>query len=354
MPERQLDINPSMVTLARESRGMTQTDLSQRLGVTQGWVSRVEGEGKAVSEALLVRLAETTGYPVDFFLQQDRIYGIDASILYHRKRADVPVKLLTKIHAQVNVRRMHIARMLKSVDIGEVNFKEFDLAEYGGKASEVSRVVRAMWKVPAGPVRNLIQLIEDARGIVIPFDFETSRIDAICLWPSDTPPLFFVNTRTPGDRLRFTLCHELAHIFLHRRDLNPDMEDQANAFAASFLMPERDIRPYLTDLSISKLGNLKLYWKVSMSSLVYRAKELGIISDRQASRFYAQMSPWRTVEPAEYDIPREQPLLLQEIIDTFRSDMGYSVGELSKHIHMLESETKALYVHSSKHLRAIK
>jgi Zn-dependent peptidase ImmA (M78 family) len=40
---------------------------------------------------------------------------------------------------------------------------------------------------------------------------------------------------------------------------NQNMESEADTFAAEFLMPARDVSPYLRDMSVEKAATLKPY-----------------------------------------------------------------------------------------------
>src|SRR2546421_1977476 len=105
------------------------------------------------------------------------------------------------------------------------------------------------------------------------------------------PPLFFVDTRRfTWDRLRYTLAHELGHLIMHHDSTDADAERQADIFAAEFLMPSRDVRPYLYNLTVEKLANLKTYWKVSMSALIKRASDLDAITSRHARTLWMKMA----------------------------------------------------------------
>ncbi|HBV97793.1 MAG: hypothetical protein JL50_02870 [Peptococcaceae bacterium BICA1-7] len=348
--------NAMMLIIARESRGLTQKELSEKIGVTQGWLSRVEGGLRSISDDVLDKISSILDYPIGFFYQTERIYGLGASELFNRKRQDIPVKKLNTIYSQINIRIIHLSRMLRGVDIGEVNFPHFELADFNGNIGNITQAVRAMWHIPQGPINNLTEVIENNGGIVIPFDFGTTRIDATSFCIPGLPPLFFVNINIPGDRLRFTLCHELGHTIMHQRDLNPDMERQADTFAANFLMPEKEIRPYLRDLSLSRLAELKLYWKVSMASMLTTASNIGTITPEESKLLWKKMSirGYRTHEPLEYDIPVEIPTLYQEIIDVYRNEMGYSSSELSDMLNLNEHEARHMYFNSRRQLRVIK
>jgi hypothetical protein len=61
-------------------------------------------------------------------------------------------------------------------------------------------------------------------------------------------------------------------------------EREADAFAAEFLTPTDSIHPLLPGrIAFPRLGDLSRTWGVSVHSLVYRCRELGVISDATAS-----------------------------------------------------------------------
>lgn len=337
-------VNPEMLTLARESRGFTQSELAKRLGVTQGKLSKVENGMLGTPTEMLPTLSEALDYPTDFFFQTSKIYGPGISELYHRKRQTLPKKVLYKTHAHINIRRMHISKLLRAVEIDECHVPHHDIGEYDGRVEEIARAVRASWRLPHGPITNLTQTIEDAGAVIIPCEFGTRKIDAISQWISGEPPMLFINRDLPGDRLRFSLSHELAHLVMHQTS-HPDQEKQADRFAAEFLMPEADIKASLTNISLPKLATLKQHWKVSMNALLKRAGDLGRLTLSQTRYLWKKMSMagYRTSEPSGTDIPQECPTLLQEIINAHFSDLKYSVSELSHVLVLHEHELRSLY-----------
>src|SRR6185437_12215941 len=119
-----------------------------------------------------------------------------------------------------------------------------------------------------------------------------------------------------SDRERLTLCHEIGHLVMHQ-SVRPEIEDEANAFAAEFLMPEAEIRAQLADLTIHRLAALKSLWRVSMQALLYRAQELNVIGRGKAQYLWIQLSRlgYRTREPIELDPPREDASTLRQLVD---------------------------------------
>lgn len=333
-------VNPAMVTLAREARGLTQTDLADAVGISQALLSKVEAGLSAVSAALLTALSSVLRFPEHFFRQSDQVFGAGISEFFHRKRQSVLARTLIQVHARINIQRIHVARLLRAVDVPDLNIPQLDLDEFDGDAAHVARAVRATWNLPPGPVANLTKAIEDAGAIVLTCNFETPLIDGISRWIPGMPPLFFLNGAMPADRTRLSLAHELGHYVMHRVP-HPEMEKQANAFAAELLMPAADIRHQLHNATLDRYAALKPIWRVSMGALLYRAEELGCITPRTARYQWMRMGKlgYRRQEPPDLELGSEPPTLIREMLDFYREDLGYNVASLA---HLLACEEQEL------------
>ncbi len=339
-------VNPQMVVLAREAQGWTQSELAVQLSVSQGKLSKIEAGILSISPDLLKKLARALDRPETFFQQKEPLYGIDTSILYHRKRESALVRVLRRIDAHVNIKRMHIAALMRAADIEAPKaFPVRDIEEFGGRPVKVARALRASWALPRGPMEDLTRAIEDAGGVVIHFDFGTRLIDGVSQRLPGLPPLFFLNSELPADRERMTLAHELGHIVMHQV-LTPDIEEQANIFAANFLMPADDIRHSFNEMSLARIAALKPYWKVSMAALLVRARDLGKVSGNQYDYLWKQMSKagYRMREPRHLDLPHEEPRLLRDLIEFYRKRLGYALADLCRLLHSTEHEVRSVYL----------
>lgn len=337
-------VNPDMVILARESRGLTQATLSQALGITQGRLSKIETGLLPVPDDLLHAMSAALQYPPEFFSQGGALYGVGIAEVFHRKRADTPKKLLTKIYAQIEVRIRQVAAMLRAVDV-PVSLRRLDIDEFGGKAQDVARLTRATWGIPRGPIHDLTKTAEDAGIVIIPMDFETAHIDAISRWIPGMPPMVFANERSPRDRYRFSLAHEIGHLLMHQYP-GPEMERQADAFAAELLCPEQDIRADLVDLKLDRLPQLKRYWKVSMRALIHRAQDIGAISANRARYLWTKMAEagYTKREPIELDIVGEEPSLIFEMVEVHRETFNFSIEDLRRLLLLEEHEMRIAYL----------
>ncbi|MDF2858688.1 MAG: ImmA/IrrE family metallo-endopeptidase [Neobacillus sp.] len=354
----EVQYNKQLITLGRESRGISQIELSKVLGLSQGKMSKIEHGLIALTIDELQDIARALDYPASFFQRNERVHGVGLSEFYHRKRQTVPQKVLNKIYAKLEARRMEIASLLKSIDLGEPNFPHMDPDKFNGDVAQIAQIVRANWLIPQGPIENVIEIIEEAGGIVVPFDFEESNIDAITVFHPNTPPLIFTNFNRSMDRIRFTLCHELGHIIMHRKPPSEetDIEDQADRFASEFLMPKSEISSSLSNVTIQKLASLKLFWKVSMAALLMRAAALGKINEGQNKYLWELLSKsgYRKKEPEELAPPKETPRLLDEIIKLHQTELNYSISDLSQVLNLNDSEFRTIYSQPNSHLRLVK
>lgn len=350
--------NPQMIILGRESRGISQKELATLLGFSQGKMSKVENGLMGLTQNEIMKISKVLNYPVGFFTRNKKIYGTGLSEYFHRKKQSVPSKKLNKIYARLEITRMHIQTLLSSVEMGESHFFQIDPDSYNGDIEKIAQITRATWRLPKGPIKNIVDVIEEAGGIIVPFDFEGANIDAISVWNPGYPPLIFTNFDRPMDRIRFTLAHEIGHLIMHQSPPSniDDIEIQADQFASEFLMPRAEISSALNDVSLRKLAFLKPIWKVSMSALLKRAQDIGKITDRQARYFWMKMNKagFRVQEPPELEPPREKPTILEEIIKVHYENLSYSVKDLCEILYLNEDEFRNLYSFKHSHLRVVK
>src|ERR1700733_7023672 len=91
-PSPRHKVNKELITLARESRGKSQSDLAELIGVRQGTISKYESGMIDVSDEDLEKLSSVLEYPKDFFFLPDTAEGFGTACLYHRKRQSLPVR----------------------------------------------------------------------------------------------------------------------------------------------------------------------------------------------------------------------------------------------------------------------
>lgn len=339
--------NPDLMRVARQLRGLQQGEAAARLGISQAMLSRVENRLVAFADDLLQRAAEAYELPPSFFVQTDTVFGAPVSVHpMWRKRASVGARELDQLVAELNVRLMHLRRLLQAAEIEATYPIPLHPAEDDDDAARIAGLVRAQWRMPAGPVHNLTRIAESAGIVVVHSDMAGAAIDGVTFAVPGLPPLVVLNAAQPADRMRFTLAHELGHLVMHRRKPTRLMEEQANEFASSFLMPAADIRPYLSRrIDLRLLAELKPFWRVSMAALLVRARTLGLLAYNQERYLWQQfsMAKIRQSEPPELDFPREAATVLPDLVGAHIQQLGYSVADLAAMVHARPDEFGKLY-----------
>ena len=97
MDYQEITINPSMLVLARESRGMSQKELGEKLDISPSFICKVETDVKVVPSPLLERMGRVLKYPAQFFYQPGEAY-VPMSLNY-RKRDHVNAKAMIMLLA---------------------------------------------------------------------------------------------------------------------------------------------------------------------------------------------------------------------------------------------------------------
>jgi Zn-dependent peptidase ImmA (M78 family) len=341
-------VNNGLLRVARLRSGFPQGEAAQRLGIPQVSLSRYENAVSVPNDEFIARAAAVYDLPVSFFHQTDPVYGAPVSVHpMWRKKSDVTVRELDRIIGEINIRIMHLRRLLQAVEYTpQANIPRLDLDDYQGDIEQIAAIVRAHWLLPSGPVESLTGTMERA-GVVISYStLGASTVSGVTISAPGLPPIVVLNIEQPADRLRFTLAHELGHLVMHRLFPGPNMESEANDFASAFLMPRKDITPVLSGkLDLRRLAALKPEWRVSMQALLYRAQSLGLVGKQQAGWLWRQFNTSRIKfrEPPQLDFAPERPGVITRMVRLHLDTFGYSMAELAKLLHIHEKQLPQFY-----------
>lgn len=335
-------INLQMLTLAREARGLSQAELAERVNTSQANLNRWESATVEINQEIFQAIVKVLDFPVSFYYQQEEVLPP----LFYRKRDKVAKRLLDAVDANVNICRLHLTRLMKATGH---KIPLIPARDESATPQEMARQLRKKWKTPKGPINNLTGLLEDQGIAILPFDFGTDRVDSHSILTPDKHLIICVNKSLLGDRLRFSLAHELGYLALHAfrpPRFDADTAHEANLFAAELLMPEKDIAADFKDgISMQTLADLKIKWKVSMQALLYRAEDTGNISYNQKRYLLTQFNSLkiRRREPPQLDIPLERPTLLRDLLTKYRTRQKMSVKEMAAFFHLSDTEFEHRY-----------
>lgn len=346
---------------ARMYRGLTLTELAKRTEISKQSLSLYENDNNTPDYMKVRLLASELNFPYDYFFQKDS-YAAKTETTYFRSLASATKKDRT---AQ-SIKLEYVAKMyeilMEFISFPEMNLPSVDFVGCDDvfecenedaiqEIEDIAAQVRKYWDIGTGPIKDLQYLLEKNGIIVTGFDTNEDKIDAFSqrtiVAGNDIYFIAVALGNRPEGRIRFDMAHELGHILLHpwSEDLEAITKDefkarerQANMFASAFLLPRdsfgKDIASYPTDLKYYQF--LKNKWKVSIQAMIYRAHQLGIMSDNQYQYLMRQVSKngWRINEPGDasyslnenifqgaIDLLIEQNVLTtKEILDLFKKN----------------------------------
>lgn len=350
-----MPVNPKMISIARESRGLNQTELSKKLNISISNISRMEyGMLSDIKNDTLAKLSDALDYPVSFFYQD---FSIQPPNVHYRKRLTLSPKIVKKADALMNIYRGNIEKLLDTVILKEANLPIFNDNKYG-TPKKVAAYLRSFWKVETGPIKDLVTLVEKNGIIIIPFDFETEKIDGRSMMTDDGHPVIFLNKFHVGERQRLTLSHELGHICMHLRTFptfGRDEEAEAFEFASEFLMPESEIKYEFNKLSLEKLADLKRVWKMSMAAILYWAEKLGAISPNQSRYLWAQYSAMGYKRQEPLPVHLDAATLITRMVNLYIDNMEFesaiAYNEVANIFSLNPEEFKSKFIAPKTNLR---
>lgn len=315
---------------ALQLRGKKMADLSVDTDISRQSLSLyANGENNPPYENV-VKISKSLEIPYAFFMSEN-LCTVVTDNTYFRSQAAA-----TKKDRKAQIKRLELVAqmyevLLEYVDFPKLNLPvvselraandpvKLDTREGFEEIETIANQVRKQWGLGKGPIDDMQYALESHGIVVTGFRNVDSKIDAFSqrIRVDDVGTVFIVALaigEKPIERLRLDMAHELGHILMHswgdnNEEIDKDefnlREKQANTFGGAFLLPAetfgKDVEPYATNIDFYR--SLKKKWGVSMQAMMYRARQLEIISANQFQYMMRQMSKrgYRKKEPG--DVP---------------------------------------------------
>ena len=352
--------DPARLVQARQLAKVTKAQLQERVGVTASAIGQYErGEVKPRADTV-VDLARVLSVPIGFFAYgRPRVSLEIAQASFRRLRATTIQQQQQAVAYAEQVWELS-AYLEEEVEFPELDLPDWVLADETQAAVAIdpvsaARLLRAHWGLGTKPIKHLIAEIERRGILVVLFslseegDDQKKHIDAFST--TATPRPMIVLTPDKADdvmRHRFSAAHELGHVVLHRWHQTRDahMEREADAFAAEFLTPREELATELPRrFSLVRLQEIGQRWGVSVKSLVFRSKELDLISEATARRAYVTLATLsrdnviRAESIARYpgEIPDllKNALALLDSVGTTEADVARTLQWSTSHVRKI-------------------
>lgn len=301
---------------ARRRAQATQRDLAAAVGVSATTISKYERGLSTPGSGILLDVADALDVDVSFFLRAPRVTSIEPAF---RKLS----RLRKKDERQIIERiRDWLERYLEAETIVQPEPARFSTPEAFPRpvrsmddAEAGADALREAWHLGTDPIEDVTSILED-RGIRVGVLDAAEGFDA-CTFRTEingAVPVIVTREGLPGDRQRFNLAHELGHLVLDFSDSEDlDEEKACHRFAGAFLAPGIAVRETVgqmerQNITVDELHVMKHKFGLSMQALLFRLRDLGVLSDASASKAHRgfRKRGWHTDEPGD-PVPPERP-----------------------------------------------
>ena len=184
-----------------------------------------------------------------------------------------------------------VAKYLEIIEMNNIDTDNIKLKKYScnnlENAEKAANDFRNYIKISnKQPISDLINILENLGIIIIQIKNPDNRFDdfdGLSEIVNSIPVIVLLDGIKDGARQRFTIAHELGHLVLNINNDELDEEKLCNRFASALLMPKEAI---INEFGYSR-GNINFFeltafkneFKVSYAAIVYRLKDLNIISE---------------------------------------------------------------------------
>jgi Zn-dependent peptidase ImmA (M78 family)/transcriptional regulator with XRE-family HTH domain len=330
--------DPGRLRLARQLNGLKRSELAELVGLSAAAVSQFEGGSAKPRAATLAEIALRLRLPVRFFAFTGRslpVLPADQTFFRSLRRTSQIDREKATAHAVL------LAELVRVIE-GRVTLPAYDvpgeLTVSGAQPPEVVERIadhlRDLWGLGREPIPNAVRLLERHGIVVARLPLLSGDVDAFSSTLTDRPVVILGADKGVRERSRRDALHELGHLVLHHVDpeaASASLERQAERFASAMLVPADAFReewPEGRRIDWPKLVALKSRWGMSMGALLYRARELGLITptNYESGVKYMSRRGWRVREPGPANTP-EEPKLLGDAIRLMGKN-GVDLGHL--------------------------
>jgi len=277
---------------ARIKAGLSMEELVAKASniVSKQAISQYEKNLKNPSSTVLIALANALGVGVDYFFR-----NIDVSIgeVDFRKQSTFGKKKQEALKEKV---REYLERYIEIENILDIDYKfenqlDNETIDSLDDIEHIATKLRANWNLGIDSIDNIVEMLE-LKNIKVLLVDDDKKFNGLCGKVNDEKSHYFIvlnnSEELSGERKRFTALHELAHLVLPNHNL--DEEKVSDRFAGAFLFPKESVINEFgakrTKISIEELAHIKQKYGISIAGIIFRLRQLNIISESIFKRFW--------------------------------------------------------------------
>ncbi len=311
---------------ARLARGYNTNELAKLFGVTRQAINKYEQGQMNPNPEIMKKYLDNLNFSMAYYVTPICQSTKNESAILFRSLATATESSRNMVAVRAEWIKRIIMFFEKYIDFPKTGFNRALHKEIycDDDIEELAERLRMEWKIGFGPIDNISVLLQNHGAIIAKTNLYVEKSDACSKWV-DKKPIIFLTSNKSAVHSRFDLAHELGHFILHNIDIKEYLDQkniklldkEANRFAGAFLLPRSTFVKEIVSTSLDYFIELKKRWKVSIAAMIYRCKDLGILSESQTSYLWKQMvtRKIRIKEPLDDKIVFEEPTILKDAFE---------------------------------------
>ena len=147
----------------------------------------------------------------------------------------------------------------------------------------IAQDLRKNWQLGVNPIYNIVETLEERGFKVLRLNEKIEHFSGMSTWVNEKTPVIVLGLN-PIDRVRFTAMHELGHLLLGLEGYSEKAKEKiCDRFAAAMLLPQESLIDELgghrRNIHLKELLLIKAQYGISPQAILYRCRELGLISE---------------------------------------------------------------------------
>ena len=306
--------NPKKLKSARIYRGKTIDIVSKETGINKKDILAFEEMKYIPTLENIMKLSNNLEFPRQYFVTGERLnINVDAS--HFNPQSTLPRN--EEIAYREKLIMVHRIRLFIE---GYIKFPSLNLPNNIDKNDDIEIIankIRDYWGLENGPIGNMVTLMENNGFILSGLNINKKGASPYTQKQSINDDVRYLtllgNDRKSATVRNFDLAYELG--FIISNELKISAKNFAKEdFASALLLPKDSFIEDLEDPNeLESYVEMKARWIVPMTTLIYRAYQLGVISYKKYNYLMTEMDKrgWLKKEPLDDNIKATSPQSLK-------------------------------------------
>ena len=340
----------SRLLIARNMKGYSLRELARCVDISQTAINKYEKDKMMPNSQVLLKLCECLSVTPDFLFQPE---NFELKELEYRKKSNLKKCdkskatgiILDSIGKYLEIEEL--LGKLSNIKIKKTTITSYEEVEY------VASSLRKEWQLGTDVINSVTNIIEEQGIKVMVLELPAGFDGVTCYAKSNKQeyPIIIVSNKLGLERKRFTLLHELGHLYINiAENSGIDLEKACHKFASAFLVPKEKLielvgnreRYFLPDEIIA----LKRYFIISASAMISRLYDCNLINEYQYRNLCIHYREWRKTEPQPVimlDEPQRFRILVLNALSQGLISLSKSANLLGKDMYDMEQELNENY-----------